>query len=328
MTNTNTKVIFPKINSGLNFHNVLNIGKTDNIKKKNLNNKVAIILDTTGSMADFINLKEEEKYSKLKATKMILKKIASCGFELDVLPFNIKVLPMCKIDQIPDPDNSTYMTPLVPEVEKILKSEVNYTSIIFISDGLPTEPKELAHQAIKQIGQMVRESGSNAISIAIGSDADGPACALFSGNRGFECFLKYIYQMDKLIEDIINGINCNYVQLENGEYIPVEKSGNYYYLDSDLISPISNDISIEILMKYINLAILEEFSKNHPNYKELHNFVNKVSEVITIKANRDMVINHFNKMIGNVYDSTLEQDGTPSLLSARKQAYRYESQQI
>jgi hypothetical protein len=323
---TNIKIIFPKITSSLNFPNVLNIGKTDNILKKNSNNKVLIILDTTGSMGEFINNKD--KYSKAKATKMILEKIASRGFELDILPFNKEVFPICKIEQIPDPDNSTYMTPLVPEVDKILKLGTNYTSIIFISDGLPTEPKELAHQAIKQIGQMVREFKSNPISIAIGSDADGPACALFSGNRGFECFFKYISQMDELIEDIINGINCNYIQLENGEYIPVEKSGNYYYLDSDLITPISNDISIEMLMKYINLAILEEFSKMYPNYNELQNFVNKVSEVITNKPNREMVINHFNKIIGHVYNTTLEQNGTPSLMSARKQAYRYESQQI
>lgn len=322
----NTKIIFPKITSSLNFHNVLNIGKTDNILKKNSNNKVLIILDTTGSMGEFINNKD--KYSKAKATTMMLEKIASRGFELDVLPFNKEVLPICKIEQIPDPENSTYMTPLVPEVDKILKSGANYTSIIFISDGLPTEPKEQAHTAIKQIGQMVREFGSNPISIAIGSDADGPACALFSGNRGFECFLKYISQMDNLIEDIINGINCNYIQLENGEYIPVEKSGNYYYLDSDLISPISNDISIEMLMKYINLAILEEFSKIHPNYPELQNFVDNVSKVIVDKETRDMVINHFKKIIGHVYHSTLEQDGTPSLMSARKQAYRYQSQQI
>jgi len=323
---TNTKIIFPKITSNLNFHNVLNIGKTDNIKKKNSNNKVLIILDTTGSMGEFINNKD--KYSKAKATKMMLEKIKSRGFELDILPFNKDVLPICKIEQIPDPDNSTYMTPLVPEVDKILKSGVIYTSIIFISDGLPTEPKEIAHSAIKQIGQMVREFGPNPISIAIGSDADGPACALFSGNRGFECFLKYISQMDDLIEDIINGINCNYIQLENGEYIPVEKSGNYYYLDTDVNISISNDISIEMVMKYINLAILEEFSKINPNYNELQNFVNKVSEVIINKTNRDMVINHFQKIIGHVYDSTLEQYGTPSILSARKQAYRYESQQI
>jgi hypothetical protein len=46
---------------------------------------------------------------------------------------------------------------------------------------------------------MTREADANPVSIAVGDDADGVACALFSGNRGYECFLKYEKLSSKVI---------------------------------------------------------------------------------------------------------------------------------
>ena len=44
--------------------------------------------------------------------------------------------------------------------------------------------------------------------------------------------------------------------------------------------------------------------------------------------NRSMITSHFNSMIGKVIKSTNDQNGTPSVLSARKNAYRGLSQQV
>jgi len=318
------KIFFPIINS--KFSNVLNVGYTENKfkKRKQQNEKTLVILDVTGSMSDYLNTKNEG--SKANAVKKILNKIESLGFKLDILPFNEKPHPICSVENIPEPRSSTYFSPLVPEINTLLYNN-SYGAVLFISDGLPSEDKNIAHQAIKKIGSVTRESGANPVSIAVGDDADGSACALFSGNRGYECFVKYLSQIETLVTDIINGINCNYIMLDSGEYIPVEPNGNYYYLTKEE-NNISNDISIEIVMKYLNIIVLEEFSKIVPDYNELKNFIDQIVKVIPDGVNRMMIASHFNNMIGKVIQITKDQDNTPSILSARKNFYRGMSQQV
>jgi hypothetical protein len=327
MTNIK-KILFPFINN--KFNNVLNIGYTENKfkKLKHQNEDILVILDVTGSMGDYLN--ETRDCSKAKAVKNVLTKIESLGYKLDILPFNTIVHSICNIENIPEPNECTFFSPLVSELNKILHKNHSYGSVLFFTDGLPTEDRALAHKSIKTIGTMTRESGANPVSIAVGDDADGPACALFSGNRGYECFLKYLSHIENLVTDIINGINCNYVMLESGDYIPVEPNGNYYYLSKGININENGitDINIENMMKYLNIIVLEEFSKTSPDYNELNNFIKEIVKVIPDMNNRSMITSHFNSMIGKVIKSTNDQNGTPSVLSARKNAYRGLSQQV
>ena len=54
----------------------------------------------------------------------------------------------------------------------------------------------------------------------------------------------------------------------------------------------------------------------------------QVVKVIPDSNNRNMIVSHFNNMIGKVIQTTREQNNTPSILSARKNAYRGMTQQV
>ena len=71
-----------------------------------------------------------------------------------------------------------------------------------MSDGIPSEPAKTGQKAIATIGSYYRESGTNTIAIEIGSDTYGKACALFTGNRGYNCFGKFN-------KDIPNIMTCS-----------------------------------------------------------------------------------------------------------------------
>lgn len=310
------------------YPNILNIGFTESkIRKRKLESvtdKVLVILDITGSMNDYLNSKK--KNSKANAIKKVLLELNK-KVSLDILPFNIHPHTICTVENIPEPYECTYFTPIVPELKRQITKNI-YNSVLFVSDGLPSEDKNIANKAIKNLGNITREADCNPVSIAVGDDADGVACALFSGNRGYECFLKYEDQMNSLIEDINNGINCNYVLIDSGEYIPVESSGNYYYITTESNSGQSSDINIEIIMKYLNIILLQEFSNEDSNYDDLKQFIEFISNIIPDATNKNMVINHFNTMINNVVSRTIEQHNTPSIMSAKKNVYRGMSQQV
>ena len=89
-----------------------------------------------------------------------------------------------------------------PEVTKHVKTGSEYSSVIFMSDCIPSEPAETGQKAIATIGSYYRESGTNTIAIEIGSDTYGKACALFTGNRGYNCFGKFN-------KDIPNIMTCS-----------------------------------------------------------------------------------------------------------------------
>jgi hypothetical protein len=313
--------IFPKIHD---YPTVLNVGTTDN-KPKEIKD-VLFIMDVTGSMSDFINMNSSEG-SKWSVAKKMISTIESRGVSVKVMPFNIVPHPICSVSSIPEPNNSTYFSPLVPEVKKLFEESNTYSAVVFMSDGLPSEDKSKAHQAITDIGRFVRESNCNPVSVAIGNDADGNACAKFSGNRGYECFIRYLSQIEQVVDDIYNGIQCHYVMIPNGSYIPVEKDGHYYYLSS-ISEGVTNAPDFDTTFKFINLVILDEFSKEQPNYKNLLDFVSKVAEVETNLSKRSMLVTHFTTIIGDVKKKTAEQVNTPALLTATKQAYRNASQQV
>lgn len=313
--------VFPRI---YDYPTVLNVG-TSTTKDKEIK-EVLFIMDVTGSMADHINMNSSEG-TKWIVAKKIMTKIEERGVPIKVLPFNIQPYPVCSVNDVPEPNNSTYFSPLVPEVTNIFNNYNNFSAVVFMSDGLPSEKKENAHKAIFDIGRLIREKNCNPVSVAIGNDADGNACAKFSGNRGFECFIRYLSQMEQVVDDIYQGIKCNYVMIPNGTYIPVEKDGHYYYVSDDSTTPITQP-DFDKTFKFINLIMLNEFSKQDPDYKKLTEFVSKVAEVETNLAKRTMLVNHFTNIIGDVKKNTVEQMYTPSKMTATKQAYRNLSQQV
>ena len=168
--------------------------------------------------------------SAINLIKKVIELNPNCSY--DIMPFNENPYSLCKLSDIILPEKCTYFSPLVPTLEKLLK-ETKYSSVVFLSDGLPTESPEIGRKAIQAIGNITRENGANPVAVAIGVDADGEACGLFAGSRGYNCFIKYERNIDDVANDINHGINCVYEMLENGLYVPVEADGNYYYVDKN-----------------------------------------------------------------------------------------------
>jgi len=317
------KITFTKFKD---FSNVLVCGQSKKNNKRQFKKDVLVIMDITGSMNEHINENSKEG-TKYTVAKQLLTKLEKNGNNLVILPFNNTPKELCEIKDIPEPCECTFFSPIVPVISNLLSTNHNYSSIIFMSDGLPTESEYIAHTAIKSLGRLVREGNCNPVSVAIGDDADGHACALFSGNRGYECFIKHLSQIEKVVEDMDNGISCEYEMIESGEYIPIEANGNYYYLDYSTETADKN-CSIELLMKYLNLIILSEFSKINPNLSDLKELVKISTNMIESQSNKDMIINHFDKIIGTTMSAVDKQKNKSSLLSNTKQIYRGLSQQV
>jgi hypothetical protein len=305
-----------------NYSNVLNVGST-NVSPKYVD-EVLVLQDVTGSMGDYLNPNRSEG-SKWSVAKKILKKLENRGFKITVLPFNTHPLDLCSVDNIPEPGGSTYFSPLVPRVREIFKSgKHNFQAVIFASDGLPTENQNIARAAIIELGMIVRENHCNPVSLAIGNDADGSACALFSGNRGYECFIRYLSQLDTVVNDICNGLTCNYHMLPNGDFIPIENDGNYYYVSKNVDGLIYKP-DYNMIFKFLNIAMLDEFSKEHTDYYKLNRFIKFIAEIEKDDVKRNELIAHFTLIVGDVHHRSAEQDGTPSLMSAKKAYYRESS---
>jgi hypothetical protein len=210
-------------------------------------------------------------------------------------------------------------------VRDIFKSgKHNFKAVLFASDGLPTEDQHIARSAITQLGMIVRENNCNPVSLAIGNDADGSACALFSGNRGYECFIRHFSQLENVVNDISNGLTCNYHMLPNGIFIPIEADGNYYYVSKN-VDGIIYKPNYDMIYKFLNIAMLDEFSKEHTDYYKLNNFIKFIAEIEKDSVKRNKLITHFTQIIGEVHNRSAEQNGTPSLMSAKKAYYRESS---
>jgi hypothetical protein len=305
-----------------NYSNVLNVGSAKGPPK--YVDEVLVLQDVTGSMSDYLNQNSSDG-SKWSVAKKILKKLEQRGFKITVLPFNITPLDLCSVDNMPEPGGSTYFSPLVPRLREIFNSgKHNFQAVIFASDGLPTENYNIARSAITQLGMIVRENYCNPVSLAIGNDADGSACALFSGNRGYECFIRHLSQLENVVNDIYNGLTCNYHMLPDGNFIPIEKDGNYYYVSKNVDGLIYKP-NYDMIFKFLNIAMLEEFSKEDTDYYKLNNFIKFIAEIENDSVKRNELINHFTQVIGNVHHRSAEQDGTPSLMSAKKACYRESS---
>jgi hypothetical protein len=318
-------VIFPTIGT---FPTVLNFNTSLKEKENIDGKKILFVLDGTGSMGEFINHTEEKKSSKAivarKIIEQVLSKRPSNGH--DVMIFNDKPYPLCKMTEVPEPSGSTYFSPLVDELKKVLKNDSNYCTVIFMSDGLPTEPLQIARDAITLIGNITREMKCNPIAVAIGSDADGESCELFAGNRGYNCFIKYQKNIEEIVDDINNGIDCKYEMLENGTYIAVEVDNKYYFVDENKLGEtvVPDKFLIE---KYLNLVIMK-YITNADKIPMLKSLVEHCSKLIDDKIIQKEIVDKFNGLF-EVVKKTIILDGkTPCMMSSGKQAYRGYSKQI
>lgn len=303
------------------YPSVLQIGFKSYEPRVVVGKKILVILDTTGSMGEMINWDREG--TKITFAKNIISKIIDAyPFSVvDIMPFSDKPKPIVSIGQIPEPNGSTYFSPILPVLVNTVKSDSDYATIIFMSDGLPSETKQVALDSIKKIGVHCREIGANTISVAIGSDADGQACSLFTGNRGYNCFVKFKKDVEPAITDMVNGIKCNFVQVSDGNWIPIEENGHYYYLGNDT-SGQSATPNIENVRKYISLIIQEELrNPNAFDVEPLLKFIENVASVLP-SNDKEQIVEFFTKSLTVVKKTIKEYDGTPSIMSVAKQAYQ------
>jgi hypothetical protein len=320
MTYSNIKsVLFPIFAS---FPNVLSIGSSYEPKKDITGKKLLVYLDVTGSMGEYAN--ETGECSKLVLAKNLLTKVLDTnGLEYDIVPFNTQPQDVCKLDGIQVPTGSTYFTPLVPDATMRLTKESKYCAVLFVSDGLPTEDKYIARDAIKTIGNITREIGANPVSVAIGSDADGQACALFAGNRGYNCFIKYQKNIDQIAKDICNGVECTYNMLLNGSFIPVEADGKYYYVGTDIEGESIKPDRV-LVEKYLNLVIQKDMADVSKHFL-LKSLIGHIVKLLDNEADQKEIVAMFETMLTDIQHVIHENHGTPGLLSAVATVHRHTS---
>ena len=321
MTQTNVKsVLFPVFAS---YPNILSFGTSTKPKRAVDGKKFLVILDGTGSMTSMIN--EDNECTKIVMAKKLISNIMAAypTIEVDIMVFNTEPSPLCKIDDVPEPSGSTHFTPLVPAVTKLLTDSSEYASVIFMSDGLPTEDQIIARKALETLGNISRESGANPVAVAIGSDADGAACALFAGNRGYNCFIKYNKDLESVSADIVNGIVCNYEVLENGEYVPVESDNDFYYVthqaSTETVRP-----DKKLVEKFLNLTIIKNMNDMKQVYL-LNSFVNHIVKVLDDVKEQEALIKEFSSRL-KIISHNFDTDGhTPGIMSQNAAAYRQTS---
>lgn len=312
-------VLFPVFGS---FPSVLTVGTSDKEKRDVSGKKTLFVLDVTGSMGEYVN--ETGDCSKMVIARDVIQKVVDLRkCEYDILPFNTKPHSLIKLDQLPMPNEGTYFTPLVPELEYRMKDSVGYCSVVFMSDGLPSEPKADAVDAIRKIGNITRESGANPVSVAIGSDADGESCAIFAGNRGYNCFIKYRKDIDQIASDVSNGVDCNYHMLENGSFIPIESDGNFYYVSNETVGDVIRP-DRKLIEKYLNLVIHKNMA-NVSQHELLRSLISHTVQLIESESERKEVQDFFNGLLKSIERVYHANHHTPGALSAVATCYRQSS---
>ena len=323
--NMYTSVLFPIFGS---FPSVLNFG-TNSVASRNIEGqKLLFVLDNTGSMGEFIN--EKHECSKAVMAKRLISNVLEKvpGTSHDVLLFNTSVSPPCQVGEIPPPGDSTYFSPLVPVLKGLVPGST-YCSVVFMSDGLPSEDLSVAREAIKTIGNITREAKANPVSVAVGSDADGESCGQFAGNRGFNCFIKYDKDREQTVADIVQGVKCNYHELENGAFIPVEADGHYYYVGETAgASAETVKATRPLVEKYLNL-VFQKYISDSKQVPLLKSLVEHVIVLLDTDVDKSEVQKKYFDILESVKKVVASlPPGAPAMLSAVSTCYRTASNQV
>jgi len=322
---TYTSVLFPILGS---YPSVLNIGTSSSAPRNTEGQQLLFVLDGTGSMGEFIN--EKHECSKAVMAKRLITNVLerSPGLSHDVMVFNTSAHPLCKVTEIPAPVDSTYFSPLVPALKETVPGK-NYAAVVFLSDGLPSEDLSVARESIKAIGNITREAKANPVSVAVGSDADGESCGLFAGNRGFNCYIKYDKDREQIVSDIVQGIQCNYHELPNGAFIPIEADGNYYYVgEAAGASAVTVKPTRAHVEKYLNLVI-QKYITDIKQVPLLKSLVEHVLVLLDTEDDKTQVHKKYFEMLDEVKKVVMSlPPGAPAMLSAVSTCYRTASHQV
>lgn len=308
-----------------NYPNVLKVGINQNTQKKDITGKkILVILDATGSMNERLN--EKVQMNKMEMAKKVILSLINLNKDnkFDILPFNATPLDLVNYENIPNPNNCTYFTPLVGAVTPLLQTN-QYSSVFFISDGLPSENRENALQAIRHIGTDSREYGLNTSSLAIGIDSDGYACGQFAGSYGVNCYIKYESQYEDVIEDLNNAINCNYVKVETGEYISVDDDNKFYYVTKDNNINNYSIVNLETAKNFVNLVISHELNKpesNNNTIREINKYVEIIKEFIKEPNEQTIFIEYYKEIFGDLQKQMQQFEKVNSKVSATVHAHR------
>jgi hypothetical protein len=318
-----TPIIIP---TPTTFPTVLNFNNDDTPKTNIDGKKILFVLDGTGSMGEYINY--SDGVSKAVAAKKLIEQLLSKRptNDYDVMVFNNHPYPVCKVSDIPNPNGSTFFSPLVNEIVRVVTPDANYCAVVFLSDGLPSEPMDIARDSIRKIGNTTREMNCNPVAVAIGQDADGDSCALFAGNRGFNCYINEMKKLEDVASDINHGIDCKYKMLENGQFIPIEADGKYYFVGNDALGTTiaPNKFLIE---KYLNLVIMQHI--NNPRmFDPINELVASCSKLLDDPIEQKYIMDRFHKIIKVVQQNYAQNAGTPGLMSSGGACYRAASQQV
>ena len=297
------------------------IGKTDDYfpeRKK----RVLAIFDNSTSMNNKLN--QNSFYTKHSVAKRILRLL---GRSIDVLPFNHQLNKKCKIETIAKPSGDTKFSVIW---EKIKMYSLNkYGSVLFISDGQPTESFIDAYHAIQETGKYIRNSGLNTVSLVVGIDGDGYASYQFSGDYGYNCFIDNDEKVDFVVNQIQKGLSLNYIQVDN-QFIPVSENGEYYYLSSEYIGkPL--EPTVEYVKKYLELTynyLIQQFYSRNNFYLDMVEFKDVYNDLVTetsiaLEYNyRVVIINHFKKMMVKLDARLNHLKSRSSVISASHQFIR------
>jgi len=322
---TYTSVLFPILGS---YPSVLNFGTSSSAPRNIEGQKVLFVVDNTGSMGEFIN--EKRDFTKTVIAKLLITGVLEKEPSLshDVMLFNTSAYPLCKVTEIPTPTDSTYFSPLVPALKETVPGK-NYAAVVFLSDGLPSEDLSIARESIKTIGNITREAKANPVSVAVGSDADGESCGLFAGNRGFNCYIKYDKDRDQIASDIVQGIKCNYHELPNGAFVPIEADGNYYYVgEAASASAVTVKPTRAHVEKYLNLVI-QKYITDIKQVPLLKSLVEHVLVLLDTDDDKTLVHKKYFEMLDEVKKVVMSMPpSAPAMLSAVSSAYRTASNQV
>ncbi len=333
---------FPAFNGFFETLKVGHVGSSFKIEKDLNKKRVLIILDVTGSMNDSfdrISSRSTTKYTvALDIIKNLTREFKSVDLKFDILPFNDKPLDLLTYDYtdafwetIPKPDSCTYFTPLVEGVNKLLLSFSNYVAVIFASDGLPSEDKHDALEALTIIGENLRSKEINTGSLAIGLDADGFGCAKFAGERGINMFINNTDMIPQVVSDMKIVIKNQYIIIDD-KSIPVEVDGSYYYVDkagsSDIVD-LTEEIDLRIAKKFVDLLIIYESTQpsfNSSRIKDIKIYIGMIADLL-IKEDKISFVNYYDTIIKKIEETQVTFQASNCLTSVVNQSYRIASQQ-
>jgi hypothetical protein len=132
--------------------------------------------------------------------------------------------------------------------------------------------------------------------------------------------------LEEVANDINHGIDCKYKMLENGQFIPIEADGKYYYVGFDVLGTTvaPNKFLIE---KYLNLVIMQHIN-DYSMLEPINSLVASCSKLLDDVNEQKAIMDRFHKIIHVVKQNIVDYGSTPACMSSGGAVYRAASQQV